>query len=258
MAERLSVVIITLDAGGVLRDCLESVRFADEIVVLDAGSRDDTVAIAREFTDRVHVNADWPGFGIQKNRALALAGGDWVLALDADERVDAALQGEIAAAMADPAGPPVWEMPRLSSFCGRYLRHSGWWPDYVARLFRRGSARYSEALVHERLLFEGKAGRLGAPLRHLTYRSLDEMLDKLNRYSHLGAGDYLRAGRRGGLGRAIRHGLWAFLRTYLLRAGFLDGREGFMVAVANAEASYYRYLKLMYLAEAAARERRPP
>lgn len=246
MAERLSAVIITLDAGAVLRACLESVRFADEIIVLDAGSRDDTLAIARNYTDHVHVDTDWQGFGRQKNRALALASGDWVLILDADERVSPALRAEILAILAGPDSAPVWEVPRQSSFCGRVMHHAGWWPDYVARLFRRGRARLSENKVHERLLFEGRAARLGSPLLHETHRDLEEVIAKINRYSSLGAEDYLRLGRRGGLGRAIGHGLWAFLRTYCLRAGFLDGREGFILAVSLAEASYYRYLKLMY------------
>lgn len=247
MADRLSVVIITLNAGEVLRACLESVRFAEEIIVLDAGSRDDTLAIAREYTGHVHVDTDWQGFGRQKNRALALATGDWVLVLDADERVGMTLRAEILAVLAEPASPPVWEMPRQSSYCGRVIRHSGWWPDPVARLFRRGTARLSENKVHERLLFEGRAARFKSPLLHETHRSLEEVIGKINRYSSLGAEDYARLGRRGGLGRAIGHGLWAFFRTYILRAGFLDGREGFILAVSIAESSYYRYLKLMYL-----------
>jgi glycosyltransferase involved in cell wall biosynthesis len=246
---RLSVVVITRDAGRVLRPCLESARFADEVVVLDSGSRDDTLAIAREFTPHVHVDTDWQGFGRQKNRAVDLAGGDWILILDADERVGEALREEMRRVLADPAAPPVWEMPRHSSYCGRPIRHSGWRPDYVARLFRRGAARVSENRVHERLLFEGRPGRFRAPLLHDTHRSLEEVLDKINRYSSLGAEDYAARGRRGGLGRAIGHGLWAFLRTYCLRAGFLDGREGFILAVSTAEASYYRYLKLMYRQE---------
>jgi glycosyltransferase involved in cell wall biosynthesis len=224
------------------------VSFADEIVVLDSGSTDGTVEVARRYTDQVQVSSDWPGFGPQKNRVLDLATGDWVLSLDADERVTPALAAEIQAVIATPEFD-MYELPRLSSFCGRSMRHSGWWPDYVPRLFRRGSARFSDDLVHERLVFQGASGRLKAPLLHDSFRTLDEVLGKINHYSSAGAEQALARGKRGSLGKAVGHGIWAFLRTYLLRAGFLDGREGFMLAVSSAEAVYYRYAKLMYLQE---------
>jgi glycosyltransferase involved in cell wall biosynthesis len=248
MRATLSVVIIVKNEASRLGATLESVRFADEIIVLDSGSTDGTVELAREYTDKVFVDADWQGFGVQKNRALAHAGGDWVLSLDADECVTVELRREIEAALADPVAD-VYEMPRLSSYCGRTIRHSGWWPDYVVRLFRRGSARFSDSLVHEKLIFTGKAARFGFPLQHESYRNLDEVLDKMNRYSTAGAAQALESGRRAGLGKAVLRGGWAFFRTYLLRAGFLDGREGFILAVSNAETTYYRYLKLMYLSE---------
>ena len=245
MNVRLSVIIITKDEALNIRDCLESVRWADEIVVLDSGSSDDTLAICREFPVQIHQSGDWPGFGPQKNRVLALASGDWVLSLDADERISPELRREIAAAIATTAD--VHEMPRRSWYCGRPMRHSGWWPDYVPRLFRRGSARFSDDAVHERLCFEGKAGRLREPIEHLSFRTLDQVLDKMNRYSSAGARTMQHRGKRGSLGAAVGHGLWAFVRTYILRRGFLDGREGFILAVSNAEGTYYRYLKRMYL-----------
>jgi glycosyltransferase involved in cell wall biosynthesis len=249
----LSVVIITKNEASRLRATLESVRFADEIVVLDSGSEDGTVELAREYTDKVFVDPVWPGFGEQKNRALAHATGDWVLSLDADERVSVELQREIRSAMTG-GGQSVYALPRLSSFCGRDIRHSGWWPDYVPRLFKRGAARFSPDLVHERLLFEGAPGKLSNPLRHESFRTLDEVLDKINRYSTAGAEQALAKGKRGGLAKALFRGGWAFIRSYLLRAGFLDGREGLMLAISSAEGVYYRYLKLGYLAEAAQRE----
>ena len=162
----LSVIVITRNAGATLKRCLESVRWADEIVVLDSGSTDDTVAIAREYTGMVETTADWPGFGVQKNRALERAAGEWVLSLDADEWVSAELRAEIETALARPGDPVAYRMPRLSSFCGRPIRHSGWWPDYVARLFRRGHARFSDDLVHERLLPQGGVASLTNPLMH--------------------------------------------------------------------------------------------
>ncbi len=245
----LSVIVITKNEAERLPRCLESVReIADEIIVLDSGSTDATLEIARRYTEKVFVSPDWPGFGPQKNRALDYATGEWVLSLDADEWLTPELLMAIQTTLKAPTAD-VYEIPRLSSFCGRPMRHSGWWPDHVARLFRRGSARFSDDLVHERLVFTGAAGRLKTPLRHETYRTLDEMLIKLNRYSTDGAENHFNHGKRGGLGNAIGRGLWAFVRTYVIRAGFLDGREGFLLALANAETTYYRYLKLMYLAE---------
>jgi len=248
-ALRLSVILITKNEAERLPRCLESVRgLADEIVVLDSGSSDATLEIARRYTDQVHSSADWPGFGPQKNRALDYATGDWVLSLDADEWLTPELAAEIRQTLQAPQAK-VYEIPRLSSFCGRPMRHSGWWPDHVARLFQSGAARFSDDLVHERLVYSERAARLQNPLHHETYRTLDEMLVKLNRYSSDGAQNHHNRGKRGGLGKAIGRGLWAFVRTYVIRAGFLDGREGFLLAVGNAETTYYRYLKLMYLAE---------
>jgi glycosyltransferase involved in cell wall biosynthesis len=245
----ISVILITKNEAERLPRCLESVRdIADEIIVLDSGSTDATQEIARRYTDKVYSSPDWPGFGPQKNRVLDYATGDWVLSLDADEWLTPELAAEIRTILRNPVAE-VYEVPRLSSFCGRPMRHSGWWPDHVARLFRRGAARFSNDLVHERLVFSGVAIRLKNPLRHETYRNLDEMLVKLNRYSTDGAQNHLNHGKRGGLSKAIGRGLWAFVRTYFIRAGFLDGREGFLLAVANAETTYYRYLKLMYLGE---------
>jgi glycosyltransferase involved in cell wall biosynthesis len=240
---KLSVIIITKNESANIRACLESVAWADEIIVVDSASTDGTLEIAREFTPQVHVHADWPGFGAQKNRALDYAGKDWVLSLDADERVTPELRAEIEAALLD-ARADGYEIPRLSSFCGRFMRHSGWHPDYVLRLFRRGKARFSDALVHESVELQGSAARLRQPLLHYSYRDFEDVLSKLNSYSSAASAMLQRKGKKGSLLQAIGHGLWAFIRTYFLRAGFLDGREGFMLAVMNAENSYYRYIKL--------------
>jgi glycosyltransferase involved in cell wall biosynthesis len=242
----LSVVIITKNEEASIRRCLESVKWADEIVVLDSGSTDATVRICREYTQHVH-ETDWPGFGPQKNRALTLATGDWVLSLDADEWVTPDLRDEILNAISRPDGALAFRVPRLSSFCGRFMRHSGWWPDYVTRLFRRGAARFSDDAVHERVIAEGKTGTLRTPIMHETFVDLDELLQKMNNYSSLAAQEMGHGGRKAGLAGAVLRGLWAFIRTYILRGGFLDGREGFMLAVATAEGTYYRYAKLMLL-----------
>ena len=243
----LSVIIITKNEEAMIRRCLQSVAWADEIIVVDSGSSDATVEICRELNAKVHSFNDWPGFGAQKNRALDFTTCDWVLSLDADETVTTELRVEIESAMASPGGCAAFRLPRLSSYCGRQMRHSGWWPDYVIRLCRRGSARFSDDLVHERLVVEGVVGTLAQPLLHETFASPEEVLEKMNRYSSASAAMLHGQGKTGSLMGAVSHGLWAFIRTYILRAGFLDGREGFMLAVSNAEGSYYRYLKLMLL-----------
>jgi glycosyltransferase involved in cell wall biosynthesis len=245
----LSVIIIARNNEPTMRRCLESVAWADEIVVLDSGSTDRTLEISREFTQHVHQTADFPGHGPQKNRALDRASGDWIFSLDSDEWVTPALRAELQAAMAAPAGHAAFRMPRRSSFCGRFMRHSGWWPDYVTRLWRRDSARFSEDHTHDRVIVDGKLGRLRQPVMHEAVTDLEQMLVKINMYSSSSAAIFHREGRRASLFTAVLHGGWAFFRTYFLRLGFLDGREGFMLAVINAENSYYRYAKLMLLGD---------
>jgi glycosyltransferase involved in cell wall biosynthesis len=242
---RLSVILIARNEETRLPAALESVRFADEIVLVDAGSTDATVAIARAAGAKVEVRADWPGFGPQKNRALGLATGDWILSLDCDERVTSESRDEILAAIVRPSAD-AYRLPRLSSFCGRPMRHSGWWPDHVVRLFRRGTARFSDDLVHERLLVNGEVATLKQPLLHEGYRTLDDALAKMNRYSSDGARNLRRRGQRGGVVTAALRGGWKFIHTYIVKAGFLDGREGFLVSVLNAENTFWRYAKLGY------------
>jgi len=237
---RLSAIVITRDEAANIADCLDSVAFCDERIVVDCGSRDDTVAIARRKATRV-IEHDWHGFGAQKNYALSLATGDWVLSIDADERVPPRLARTIEAALDGDADG--YELPRLSSFCGRQMRHSGWYPDHVLRLFRRGKARFSDVLVHERVICDGRVGRLAEPMIHLPVARLEDALSRMDRYSTAGADELVGSGRRVSFWSGVGHGLGAFLRTYLLRRGFLDGAEGFLLAVANAEGSYYRYMK---------------
>jgi glycosyltransferase involved in cell wall biosynthesis len=246
LATSLSVIVITHNESARLRACLASVAFADEIVVVDSGSTDDTVAIALAMGARVSQTSDWPGFGPQKNRALELATGTWVLSIDADERVTPQLQEEIKAAIQAPRFD-AYTINRRSSYCGQYMAHSGWYPDRLLRLFRRGGGRFSDALVHEALEVSGRVGQLEGELLHESYGNLETVLDKLNRYSTAGAQALHRKGVRGSLGKALGHGVWAFLRTYVFKRGFLDGRLGLALAVSNAEGTYYRYLKLWLL-----------
>ena len=242
----LSVIVITKNEEKSIRDCLESVVWADEIIVVDSGSTDKTVAICREYTSKVFVTG-WPGFGAQKNRALEMATCDWVLSLDADERVTPELQAEIRTAIDYPGNNIAFKMPRLSNYCGRYMRYSGWWPDYIIRLFRRGRAHFTNDLVHEHLIVHGAVETLSKPLIHNSFDDLEDVLNKINSYSSAGASMMHQKKKKATLASSILHGLWAFVHTYILRAGFLDGREGLMLAVSNAEGTYYRYLKLMMM-----------
>lgn len=246
----LSVILIVKNEARHLAECLATVSWAKEIIVIDSGSTDDTVPIANQWATRVEV-MDWPGFGRQKNRALDLATCDWVLSIDADERVTSELAVEIRNFLQSPQAHQVvaCTLPRLSSYCGRPMKHSGWWPDPVARLFRRQSCRFSDDRVHERLLTKGPLHPMTQLLLHESFHSLEQVLDKVNHYSTEGALKLWERGRQATLGTALAHGAWAFLRTYFFQKGFLDGREGFLVSVSNAEGTYYRYLKLMFLNE---------
>ena len=245
---RLSVTVITKNEVNFIRACLDSVRWADEIIIVDSGSTDGTVEICREYTDKIMLT-DWPGFGPQKNRALAMATSEWVLSLDADEQVSPELKQEILSAMSFPEDHAAFDLPRRSSYCGRRMRHGGWWPDYVTRLFRRGSARFSDDLVHERIIVDGRIGRLREPLIHAAFENLENVLETMDRYSTIGARMMHDRGKKATMATAVLHGFWSFFHTYVVRAGFLDGRAGFMLAVSNAEGTYYKYLKLLLLAE---------
>lgn len=245
---RLSVVIITKNEAQRLPTCLASVAFADECVVVDSGSTDGTVELARAAGARVIQTADWPGFGPQKQRGLDAAMGQWVLSIDADEWLDDELAQAIQHAVQGSAEPPVgvagFEIQRMSAFCGQWMRAGSWFPDRGVRLFRKSEARFSDDLVHERLMLQGGTAPLPGLLLHNSITSIHDGLEKMNRYTSGRAADQRRQGKRGGLGSAVGHGLWAFIRAYLLRRGFMDGRLGFVLAVLDAQNSYYRYLKL--------------
>ena len=246
---RLSVAVITKNEAHRIERCLRSVAFADEIVVLDSGSTDDTVEIARRLGAQVAVT-DWPGFGPQKNRALAACGGDWVLSIDADEEVDDRLREAImdvlrrsaAAAADEDAGAPVgYWLTRSSFFCGQRIRHGDWRNDRVLRLFRRGRARFTDDLVHERVDCPLPHGRLAGVLHHDSVDSVADMREKTVRYAQLGASKLREQGRSVSLPSAAVHAGWTFVRGYLLRAGFLDGRAGFTIARLNALGTWLKY-----------------
>ena len=239
---QLSVIIITRDEVHRIGRAINALAFADEIVVLDSGSTDGTIEAARAAGARVEQSKDWPGFGRQKNRALELARGDWVLSIDADELVTEALAGAIREAISRTDGqtPVAWWIERRSRWCGRPVRFGDWRRDRVLRLFRRGSARFSDDIVHERVVCNGNQGQLAGWLWHDTVDTPEDGVDKALRYARLGA-ERLRQRGRGGRWSAFWHAGGGFIRGYVLRLGCLDGVAGWAIATTNAYATWLRY-----------------
>jgi glycosyltransferase involved in cell wall biosynthesis len=243
---KLSVAIITRNESANIERCLRSVSFADEVVVLDHDSADGTAERARTLGAKVVVVSDWPGFGIQKNRALDLCTGDWVLSLDADEEVSPALQAQIVQAI-QANTTQAFMLPRRTQFCGQWIRHCGWTPDRVLRLFPAGQARFTPDLVHERLETNLAIRYLKAPLLHYSYPTPEHYWRKLSQYSQAWARQRLDAGRNSSPGRALVSGLFAFVKSYVLRLGFLDGWAGLNVCLMQAQAAYGKHLTLYWL-----------
>lgn len=242
----LSVVLITRDEAANIDACLASVDFADEIVVLDSGSVDDTVERARARKAKVEGSADWPGFGRQRQRAQALASGDWILMLDADERVTPRLAEQIRAFVARDDRRRAGELARLSWCFGRFIRHGGWYPDRIVRLYPREHGRYDDALVHEKVILDPGITheRLDGDLLHFTYDSLRHYLVKSAHYAEAWADQREQRGKRASLGQGIVHAIGCFLRMYLLRGGLLDGRAGLLLALLSAHSTFAKYADL--------------
>ncbi len=244
---QLSVIIITLNEAANIEACLDAVSFADEIIVLDGASTDGTADLARARGASVHVAQQWPGFGMQKNRALELASCPWVLSIDADERVTPELSRQIREALQQGTAN-AYEIPRLTQFCGHWIHHCGWTPDRVLRLFKRDQARFSDDLVHERVLLSaGVPGQLSSPLLHYSYPTPAHYWRKLEQYSHAWAEQRFARGQDSSMLRAALAGVVAFLRSYIFRLGFLDGAMGFAVCTMQAQAAFGKYFALYCL-----------
>lgn len=244
----LSIIIAAKNEAHNIHDCVTSAAFADEVIVLDSGSTDGTQQVALDAGAHV-ISTDWPGYGPQQSRGIGLAKCEWVLSLDADERITTSLRDEILQAINHPIADG-YRLPRLSSLCGTFIHHGGWRPDYTLRLVKREKAGFTHHFLHAHMTVEGTKADLNESLIHYSYRDLDDVLEKLNRYASGNAKDLDNKGIKGSFSKAISHGLWAFIRTYVFRAGFLDGRYGFILAIYNAESTYYKYLKLLALQEA--------
>lgn len=238
----ISVAIITKNEEKNLPDCLRSVSFAADIVVVDSGSTDKTVEMARDFGASVFVE-DWKGYGPQKNSAVGKCKHEWVLIIDADERVSEEMRQEIILTLEKPEAD-AYSFPRKNYFHGKWIKHCGWWPDRVARLFKKSKGKVNEALVHEAVEVTGTVMELNTPIIHEPIRDLRSILDKINIYSSLGAETLFQKGKKVSTPSAFLRGIIAFLKLYILKLGFLDGHEGFVISFSHAVNTCYKYLKL--------------
>ncbi len=240
---KLSIVIITQDEEAAIGATLASVSWAEERIVLDSGSTDRTVQIARSLGAKVF-SEEWKGYGAQKNSAIEKASGDWVLSLDADEAVEPALAEEIKAILRDGSKLNAYWIPRKNFFLGRWMRHGGFYPDRKLRLFRRGTGHFQERFVHETLQVEGTTGTLKNALIHSAYPTLEKYLHTMNRYSSLGAEIAVTEGHGGFsiINIMLRPNL-TFLYNYIFRLGFLDGREGLLLHLYHAYYVSWKYAK---------------
>ncbi len=239
----LTVAVITLDAESQLGPLLESVGFADEVLVVDSGSRDGTVALAERHGARV-IHQDWLGFGRQKQFAVDAARHDWVLCLDADERVTPTLAAGLAAALAAPRYK-AYRMARRNRFLGRWLSHGEAYPDWSLRLFHRAHAGWSNDEVHETVLTTAEVGRLEGDLLHESAEDVATYLAKQNRYTSLHAEALYRQGVRAGYARLVVNPLVRFVKFYILRLGILDGGPGFAHVAIGCQNTFHKYLKLI-------------
>jgi glycosyltransferase involved in cell wall biosynthesis len=242
---KLSVTVITKNEAGDVGDALRSVAWADERIVVDSRSTDDTVAIARQHTDRVFVR-DWPGYIAQKNYAASIASHDWILSLDADERVTPELAAEIQSLVAGTPPHPGYRIPRVTWHLGRWIRTTDWYPDFQLRLYNRRLAEWTGRYVHESVTVRGSVGRLKGELQHFAYRDIADHLETIDRYTTYAARQMREQGRRAGFLQIAGHPPLAFLRNYVAHGGFRDGVPGLVISALN---SYYVFLKFVKLRE---------
>ncbi|MCX8043948.1 MAG: glycosyltransferase family 2 protein [Desulfobacterota bacterium] len=239
----LSVSIITFNEEHNIRDCLASVAWADEIVVVDACSTDTTVAICREFTERV-IQRPWPGHVAQKQYALEQTRGSWVLCLDADERLSPEAADEVRTVISNAHAADGYTFPRLSFYLGRWIRHGGWYPDRKLRLVRRGCGRWTGMDPHDKLVVDGTVGHCQGHLYHYVYRDISQQLKTIDSFSRITASQWHRQGRNARIIDMLVRPPLKFIETYVWKRGFLDGMPGFIIAVLSSYYVFLKYAKL--------------
>ncbi|MGE3345352.1 MAG: glycosyltransferase family 2 protein [Vicinamibacterales bacterium] len=239
----LTATVITLNEARHIQDCLASLAFADEVIVVDSGSTDGTPELARTAGARV-IERGWPGYSAQKDFAASQATHDWILSVDADERVTPALAEEVQRAAAAPGDHAGFRVPRVTFHLGRWIRTTDWYPDYQLRLYDRRRAHWAARKVHESVTADGPVGRLTQELEHYAYRDIAHHFDTMQRYTTLAAEQMYEQGRRTGLGALLLHPPFAFLRNYVLKRGFLDGAPGVIISAMNAHYVFLKFAKL--------------
>lgn len=240
---KLSAIIITKNEELNIERCLRSIAWVDEIVMVDSQSTDRTVEIAQNYKARVF-SPEWKGFGPAKQYALDQAQGDWILSIDADEEISFTLKNEILQLLESSPSFDGYEIPRKTQFLGRWILHSGWYPDYVLRLFRRDRGKFTPELVHERVEIEGRVGRLYNPLMHYSYATLEDFLRKMDQFSTLGAMELYRSNRKFSPFYFLFKPPFAFLKKLIIRQGWRDGWEGFLIAYLSSTSTLVKYAKL--------------
>ena len=242
--QKLSVIIITKNEAHNIKRCLESVQWADEIIVLDSGSTDNTVQICQQYTSSVF-STDWPGYGAQKARALAKATHPWVLSIDADEQVSDSLRKKIDSHLADTAGINGIYLPIQLFFLNKKIKYANGSSKHM-RLFKKSAAKFTESIVHEDLSITGKTEIWREPIYHYSFESIHQLVGKMNHYTNLVAEQRLQNNRHSSMTKAFTHSTWMFIKIYFLKLGFLDGGPGLILAFSFAEGAFYRYAKMCY------------
>lgn len=243
---KISAYVIAYNEEKKIVDCLQTLLWADEIILVDSGSTDQTAELAENLGAKV-VQVPFNGFGDLRNQAIAHCSGDWIFSLDSDERCTNDVRDEILSVIKNPASQDIYLVPRRNFFLGRWIKHSGWYPNYrQPQLFRRGKMRYDLKAVHEGYISHSdkEIGEFTSAIWQIPFKNLEEIIYKANRYSSLGVEKLIEKEKRGSFAKAFFHGSWSFLKHYILKRGFLDGWAGFIIALGNFEGTFYRYAKL--------------
>ena len=243
----ISVAMIVKNEAADLAQCLDTVKdWVDEIIIVDSGSTDNTQEIAEQYGAKFYSHPDWPGFGKQRQRAQEYVTSNYVLGLDADERITPKLRESIQQAVQQDVPNTVYDIPRVSEVFGREIRHSGWYPDYVVRLYRTNYAGYNDSLVHEKVVYpeNTKVQKLTGDLEHFTYKSIHHYLVKSAGYAKAWADQRQAKGKKATLWQGVSHAIGCFVKMYILKAGFLDGKQGFLLAVLSAHSTFVKYADL--------------